>query len=107
MAIVCRQREFYTATVSLHLKNSPGQNGMFRLLDFAIAAYRYFPIANEAEDLDIDQRLIKNFITIYKKDNKIARAAVNGPTMRRIQEWIYDNDLCIIYNSAPSGRNRE
>ena len=59
---------------------------MFRLLDFAIAAYRYFPIANEAEDLDIDQRLIKNFITIYKKDNKIARAAVNGPTMRRIQE---------------------
>ena len=49
---------------------------MFRLLDFAIAAYRYFPIANEAEDLDIDQRLIKNFITISSNsDIDIFRSA--------------------------------
>jgi len=57
-----------------------------QLLDFAIAAYKYFPIPNETEDLDIDRRLISNFITIYQKDNDIARRAVNGPTMRRIQE---------------------
>jgi len=57
-----------------------------QLLDFAIAAYKYFPIPNENEDLDIDRRLISNFITIYQKDNHIARKAVNGPTLRRIQE---------------------
>ena len=56
------------------------------MLDFAIAAYKYFPIPNENEDLDIDRRLISNFITIYQKDNDIARKAVNGPTLRRIQE---------------------
>ena len=61
---------------------------MFRLLDFAMAAYKYFPIVNEAEDLDIDRRLISNFITVYQKNAKTARAATNGPTMRRIQEWI-------------------
>ena len=63
---------------------------MFRLLDFAMAAYKYFPIVNEEEDLDIDRRLISNFITVYQKNAKTARAATNGPTMRRIQEWIND-----------------
>ena len=63
---------------------------MSRLLDFAMAAYKYFPIVNEAEDLEIDRRLISNFIKVYQKNSKIARAASNGPTMRRIQEWIYN-----------------
>jgi len=57
-----------------------------QLLDFAMAAYKYFPIVNEAEDLEIDRRLISNFIKVYQKNSKIARAASNGPTMRRIQE---------------------
>lgn len=57
-----------------------------QLLDLAIVAHKYFPIANEEEDLEIDRKLIKKFIIDYEKDLNLARKHVNGETMKRIQE---------------------
>ena len=41
---------------------------LLRLLDLAITAHKYFPIANEEQDLEIDRKLIRNFIIDYQKD---------------------------------------